>query len=474
MKCFSLEKITLPLTGNPMLNQSAINERAKQWAEKVIHKVDALTLVAPFGRVHQVLGTLIEAKIPEARIGDLCEIRVLNDGVEDVILSEVIGFTDTVALLSALDPPEGITFGTDVVPLGCKHKIEVTDAIYGGVYDGMGRALGDTATSIFCKHKVSASDTIKPVVAEAVSATEKPRISDPLETGIKSIDTLLTIGEGQRLGLFAGAGCGKTTLLASLARGAKADVVIFALIGERGRELKEFIDHEMDEDLRSRSIIICATSDRSSMERSRAGFTATAIAEAFRDQGKKVLLLVDSLTRFARAQREIGLAAGEPPAKGGFPPSVYTMLPRLIERAGKTYKGSITAIYTILMEGDSITSDPIADEAKSLLDGHIVLSRKLAEKGHYPAIDILMSLSRTMVNVVSEEQTMVARRTRGLLANYKELELLIRLGEYQSGNDDESDEAVERSPKIMQYLQQSTREIVPLKDAVEQLKELIV
>ena len=357
--------------------------------------------------------------------------------------------------------------------MGCKHQIEIGDDIYGQVYDGMGRALGDTARDIFFKGRSGAGDKVKPVLAEAVAPTDKPRISDPMETGIKSIDTLLTIGEGQRLGLFAGAGCGKTTLLASLARGAKVDITIFALIGERGRELKEFIDHELDESIKSRSVIVCATSDRSSMERSRAAFTATAIAEAFRDQGKKVLLLVDSLTRFARAQREIGLAAGEPPAKGGFPPSVYTMLPRLIERAGKTTKGSITAIYTILMEGDSMKTDPIADEAKSLLDGHIVLSRKLAEKSHYPAVDVLMSLSRTMGNVVSDEHAALGRRTRTLLSAYQELELLIRLGEYQSGNDAESDEAVERSPAIMKFLQQSTREIFSLEESLQELQQLV-
>lgn len=458
-----------------MLSEAEVNERAKQWAERTSHKIDTLKLVKPFGRVNQVLGTLIEAKIPEARIGDLCEINIVKDGAAETMLSEVVGFTDTVALLSSLDPPEGITYGSNIVPLGSKHHIEVTDEVYGQVYDGMGRALGGygKGIDIFCKGQVVASDTIKPVISEAVPATDKPRIEDPLQTGIKAIDTLLTIGEGQRLGLFAGAGCGKTTLMASLARGAKVDITIFALIGERGRELKEFLDHDMDDELRSRSVLVCATSDRSSMERSRAAFTATAIAEAFRDQGKKVLLLVDSLTRFGRAQREIGLAAGEPPAKGGFPPSVYTMLPRLIERAGKTTKGSITAMYTILMEGDSFKTDPIADEAKSLLDGHIVLSRKLAEKNHYPAIDVLMSLSRTMGNVVSDEHKQIGGRTRNLLATYQELELLIRLGEYQAGNDPESDEAVERSPHIMKFLQQSTWDIVDLEDSVEQLKSLI-
>lgn len=455
-----------------VFNEEEIQRRAADWAEQTLHKINGLQLVKPLGWVSQVLGTLIEAKIPEAKIGDLCEIRIIKNDVISNILAEVVGFTESVALLSALDPPEGISLGTEVIPIGCKHQIAISNNIYGQVYDGMGRLLGNTEEGIFCKQIKTDNQYIKPVVAEAVAAIEKPRIDEPLITGIKVIDTMLTIGEGQRVGLFAGAGCGKTTLLASLARGAMADVAIFGLIGERGRELKEFLDHELDEELRQRTIIVCATSDRSSMERSRAAFTATAIAEAFRDQGKKVLLFIDSLTRFARAQREIGLAAGEPPAKGGFPPSVYAMLPRLIERAGKTHRGSITAIYTVLMEADSL-SDPIADEAVSLLDGHIILSRKLVEKSHFPAIDVLKSLSRTMVNVVTKEHIATAKRVRGLLANYSELELLIKLGEYQPGNDEESDEAVQLSPEIMKFLQQDTRESVPLEDAVEQLQQLI-
>lgn len=453
-----------------MLNETEIIAHAQAWSQKISWRLDELSFSIPQGRVKQVLGTLIEAEIPSAKIGDLCEIHVVNNGIDEVILGEVIGFTDSAALLSALNPPDGVAFGSIVAPLGCKHQIQTDADMNGHVYDGMGRELGNPAKGIFSKRSGSSSDTT-PVICDAVAATEKPRIEDALLTGIKPIDSLLTIGEGQRLGLFAGAGCGKTTLLASLARGSSADAVVFALIGERGRELKEFLDHELDDELKARTILVCATSDRSSMERSRAAFTATAIAEGLRDQGKSVLLLVDSLTRFARAQREIGLAAGEPPAKGGFPPSVYTMLPRLIERAGKTYKGSITAIYTILMEGDSM-SDPIADEAKSLLDGHIVLSRKLAEKAHYPAIDVLMSLSRTMGNVVDENHAKTASHVRGLLANYKELELLIKLGEYQPGNNAESDDAVNRSPALMKFLQQGTREQFTLEEMIEKMSSL--
>ena len=276
-----------------------------------------------------------------------------------------------------------------------------------------------------------------------------------MATGVRAIDGLLTMGLGQRIGIFAGPGCGKTTLMAAVARGCASDAIVFALVGERGRELNEFLEHELDDELVRKSVIVCATSDRTSMERSRAAFTATAIAEAFRERGGKVLLLVDSLTRFARAQREIGLAAGEPPARGGYTPSVYTMLPRLIERAGNTAAGSLTALYTVLVDGEN-ASDPIGDEAKSLLDGHIVLSRKLAELGHYPAIDVLASISRVMGNVTQEGHRRDAAHFRAMLARYQQLELLIRLGEYQSGTDPEADRAVALNPAQLAFLRQDT------------------
>jgi type III secretion protein N (ATPase) len=294
-----------------------------------------------------------------------------------------------------------------------------------------------------------------PVIRDAPNPTERPRIVQPLPTGVKAIDGLLTMGEGQRIGVFAGPGCGKTTLLAAIARGCAADAIVFGLVGERGRELNEFLQHELDNTLVAKSVVVVATSDRTSMERARAAFTATAIAEALRARGKKVLLLVDSLTRFARAQREIGLAAGEPPARGGFTPSVYTMLPRLIERAGGTPEGSITAMYTVLVDGEN-PSDPIGDEAKSLLDGHILLTRKLAEQGHYPAIDILASISRVMSNVVTAEHRRAASHFRELLARYQEIELLIRLGEYKSGFDPVADQAIKRRPEQMNFLRQDT------------------
>ncbi|SFL97939.1 FliI/YscN family ATPase [Rugamonas rubra] len=403
------------------------------------------------GKVSQVLGTLIEAHMPPVRIGELCH---LHDPARPgrPMLAEVVGFTDKAAILSALSPLEGVSNRTVVEPLRRAHSVEAGDHLYGAVLDGFGRVLFRAPAAA---GNVATWRATVPVIRDAPVATDRPRISVPLATGVRAIDGMLTMGVGQRIGVFAGPGCGKTTLMAAIARGCEADVIIFGLIGERGRELNEFLEHELDEALVRKTIIVCATSDRTSMERSRAAFTATAIAEAFRARGKKVLLLIDSLTRFARAQREIGLAAGEPPARGGFTPSVYTNLPRLIERAGSTPEGSITAMYTVLVDGEN-ASDPIGDEAKSLLDGHILLTRKLAEQGHYPAIDVLASISRVMGNVTTREHRKAAARFRELMARYQEMELLIRLGEYKAGTDPLADRAVQLRPEQMAFLRQDT------------------
>lgn len=409
-----------------------------------------------YGWVVSIVGIQVRVVLPGCKLGELCFIEVPN---EKPILGEVVGFEDSETLLSTLTTPDGVAFKSKVIPLGISHQITTNMNMAGLVLDGVGRNLenGEGGVLVSGSHSSENFADSNPVICEAVPATEKVRIDTPLFTGIKVIDTFMTIGEGQRIGLFAGAGCGKTTMLLALARGCDADAIVFALIGERGRELKEFLEHELDDELKSRTIMVCATSDRSSMERSRAAFTATTIAESLRDKGKKVLLLVDSLTRFARAQREIGLANGEPPAKGGFPPSVYTMLPKLIERAGITTTGSITAIYTVLVEGEA-TSDPIAEEAKSLLDGHIYLSRKLAESNHYPAVDVLRSISRIMGNVVSKEHLGYSGKLRSLMAKYEEVELLLRLGEYKEGVDQATDNAIAVNGPLTKFRQQGTRD----------------
>lgn len=408
--------------------------------------------VSVYGRITGISGILLECSLPRARIGDLC--RIERDA-EESVMAEVVGFNPQHTLLSALGPLDGIAQGARVTPLYLPHSIAVSEALLGCVLDGFGRPIDGQGVGAFALPG-EAEHTI-PVLGDAPPPTARPRIATPLPTGVRAIDGMLTIGVGQRVGVFAGAGCGKTTLLAELARNAPCDAIVFGLIGERGRELREFLDHELDEELRSRTVLICSTSDRSSMERARAAFTATAIAEAFREQGKSVLLILDSLTRFARAQREIGLALGEPPGRGGLPPSVYTLLPGLLERAGQTEKGAITALYSVLIEADSM-NDPVADEVRSLIDGHIVLSRRLAERGHYPAIDVLTSLSRTMSNVVAREQMQNATQLRRMMAAWQQVEMLIRLGEYQPGFDAMTDAAVEAQPVINGYLRQATRE----------------
>jgi ATP synthase in type III secretion protein N len=435
--------------------------------------IDALDFVDEIGRVVQVLGTLIEGKVSGAKLGDLCEL-IIPEKPEEPMLAEVVGFTKDSALLSALSALDGVASGTIIRPLRKAHSITIGPHLFGVVLDGFGRPLfkAPAAKNIILSKEDNWEPFTTLVIKEALDATKKPRVTEPLYTGVRVVDTLLTMGFGQRIGVFAGAGCGKTTLLAAIARGADVDVIVFGLIGERGRELREFLEHELDENLVRKTILVCSTSDKTSMERARAAFTATAIAEGFRDKGKKVLLLIDSLTRFARAQREIGLAAGEPPAKGGFPPSVYTMLPRLIERAGNSEQGSMTAIYTVLVEGDNII-DPIGEEARSLLDGHIILARKLAEQGHFPAVDVLASISRTMTNVVDEEHRNMSIRLRSLMARYKELELLIRLGEFKEGNDELSDRSVSLNAEIIEFLKQDTRYPTPYDDSYEKLNNII-
>jgi type III secretion protein N (ATPase) len=442
---------------------AAVRSRVPQWLGR-LPKMPGFT---SHGKVSQVLGTLIEAHMPPVQIGELC--HLLNPVNPDKpMLAEVVGFTDTAAILSALSPLEGVSNRTVIEPLRRSHSIEAGDHLLGCVLDGFGRLLFRAPAA---KDNVETWREVVPVIRDAPVAVERPRISIPLPTGVRAIDGMMTMGVGQRIGVFAGPGCGKTTLMAAVARGCQAEAIIFGLIGERGRELNEFLQHELDEELVKKTIIVVATSDRTSMERARAAFTATAIAEGFRARGKKVLLLIDSLTRFARAQREIGLAAGEPPARGGFTPSVYTMLPRLIERAGSTPHGSITAMYTVLVDGEN-ASDPIGDEAKSLLDGHILLTKKLAEQGHYPAIDVLASISRIMGNVTTREHRNAANRFRELMARYQEMELLIRLGEYKAGTDPVADRAVQLRQDQLNFLRQDTSTPFDFKQALATLQAL--
>ncbi|MDM5130242.1 SctN family type III secretion system ATPase AscN [Aeromonas piscicola] len=425
------------------------------------HAIDECRLIQIRGRVTQVTGTLLKAVVPGVRIGELCHLRNPDNTLS--LQAEVIGFAQHQALLTPLGEMFGISSNTEVSPTGTMHQVGVGEHLLGQVLDGLGNPFGGG--------HLPEPAAWYPVYRDAPPPMSRKRITQPISLGIRAIDGLLTCGEGQRMGIFAAAGGGKSTLLASLIRSAEVDVTVLALIGERGREVREFIEADLGEEGLKKAVLVVATSDRPAMERAKAGFVATSIAEYFRDQGKRVLLLMDSVTRFARAQREIGLAAGEPPTRRGYPPSVFAALPRLMERAGQSDKGSITALYTVLVEGDDMT-EPVADETRSILDGHIILSRKLAAANHYPAIDVLRSASRVMNQIIEPEHQAQAGRIRSWLAKYEEVELLLQIGEYQKGQDKVADEAIARIEAIRQWLRQGTHEPSSLPEALTTLEAL--
>ena len=414
------------------------------------------------GRVVEVVGTLIRASGVDAKVGELCELR---DGRGHLLqLAEVVGFGKNGAVLSPFGSLGGVSEGTQVIGTGRPLSVRVGPQLLGRVLSGLGDPIDGQGPLEGDEHR--------PVFADPPDPMSRAMIEHALPTGVKIIDALMTLGEGQRMGIFAPAGVGKSTLMGMLARGAQCDVSVIALIGERGREVREFIEFVLGPDGMARSVVVCATSDRSSIERAKAAYVATAVAEYFRDQGLKVLLMMDSLTRFARAQREIGLAAGEPPARRGFPPSVFAELPRLLERTGMGATGSITALYTVLAEDES-GGDPIAEEVRGILDGHMILSRRIAAKNQYPAIDVLGSLSRVMPQIVPPEQMQWAGSFRNLMAKYDEVEMLLQVGEYKGGNDAQADMAVERIGEIRAFLNQATSDLLPFDDIVSQLWEAV-
>lgn len=423
--------------------------------------------VQRIGYVNEIVMSTVKAVLPDVLQGELCEIHAADGRT---VLGEVIAFTDNRATISCLQSVQGIALGARVVPLGQPHCVKPNIELISSVFDGLGQSLDnpdDRYAGI-----LSRDDDAVPVLRSAPPASQRPPVGQRFVTRVKVLDALLTFGIGQRVGIFASPGCGKSTLLAQIVRGAQVDAVVFGLVGERGRELREFMDHEIGDDIRAKSFFVCATSDRSPIERVRAAFTATSIAEYLRDQGKNVLLVVDSLTRLARAQRELGLMAGEPATQSGFTPSVYSILPTLIERAGQTEKGSITAVYTVLMEGERLEDDPIASEAKSLLDGHVVLSGKLVERSHFPAIDPLKSLSRVMSNVADKRTIALASMVRRAYALYQDVELLIRLNEYQAGGDLLLDEAIQMKSKLDEWCRQDRFSPVDPEVAMAQLESL--
>ncbi|CFQ99175.1 type III secretion system ATPase [Yersinia frederiksenii] len=393
------------------------------------------------GPILDVGPTLIRAHLSGVALGELCQIESSN------MLAEVVAIEQETALLSPFAASVGLRSGQWVRPLRHTHRVRTGSDLLGRIVDGLGAPIdGGPPLSGHWREL----DSLPPD-----PLTRQP-IQRILTTGIRALDGILSCGEGQRVGIFAAAGVGKSTLLSMLCEGSNADVMVLALIGERGREVQEFLDQVLTPQARARTVVVVATSDRPALERLKGLYAATTIAEYFRECGLKVLLMADSLTRYARAAREIGLAAGELPAAGSFPPSVFAALPRLLERAGNSDRGSITAFYTVLVEGDNM-NEPVADEVRSLLDGHIVLSRKLAGAGHYPAIDIAASVSRIMPQIVTDEHLALAQKLRRMQACYQEIELLVRVGEYQAGHDSQADEALQRYPAICAFLQQETR-----------------
>ena len=416
--------------------------------------------VKELGRVKKVVGLTMESFGPDVVLDDVCKVTSTDYSVET--RAEVIGFKDDYVLLMPYEEIGGIGVGSYVENLGVKFSVRVGDELLGKKLNGLGESMDGTP--------ILTLDTY-PAEAAPPDPLKREMIKETLTLGVKAVDGLLTIGKGQRIGIFAGSGVGKSTLLGMFARNTKADINVIALIGERGREVREFIERDLGEEGMRRSVVVIATSDKPALARKKAAKTATAIAEYFRDQGKDVLLMMDSLTRFSMAQREIGLAAGEPPVSRGYPPSVYSEMPKLLERAGKGAVGSITGLYTVLVDGDDF-NEPITDTARGILDGHIVLSRKIAAKGHYPAIDILSSISRVMSSIVTKEQKKLASQLKMVLATYTESEDLINIGAYKAGANKNIDYAIEKIDAVNEFLCQGTDEKFTFDQTLESLKAI--
>lgn len=412
------------------------------------------------GKVVQIVGLVIECNGPNVSMGELCYVHSHFEDVEP-LPAEVVGFREGYVLLMPLGETKGIGPGCQVISAQKVLQVKVGPELLGRVIDGLGNPI-DGKGPILC-HKEY------PIQADPPAPLERPVIKDSLYVGVRAIDGLITMGQGQRIGIMAGSGVGKSTLLSMIARNTEADISVIALVGERGREVKEFIERDLGEEGLKRSVVVVATSDKPALVRIKGALTATAIAEYFRDRGRKVVLMMDSVTRFAMAQREVGLTVGEPPATRGYTPSVFALLPRLLERAGTSAKGSITGIYTVLVDGDDM-NEPIADAVRSILDGHIVLSRNIAAQNHFPAIDVLASVSRVMSAVVPKEHMEANRKLRALMAVYKEAEDLIHIGAYVKGSSPKIDEAVQKIDAINDFLCQGVFEVQSFEETIQRLE----
>ncbi|MGC9797177.1 flagellar protein export ATPase FliI [Fervidobacterium riparium] len=423
--------------------------------EIFLEKVNNINPYEYIGEVQKIIGLTIESKGPDAAYGELCKIIVGNKKA----LAEVVGFKEDLTVLMPLEDITGLKKGCEVIKTNKSVSVPVGEDLRGRVVDALGRPID--GKSLFLRE-------YRPIISEAPNPLVRKRILEPLPVGVRAIDGFITLGKGQRIGIFAGSGVGKSTLLGMIARNTAADINVIALIGERGREVREFIEKDLGEEGLKRSIVIVSTSDQPALLRIKALLTATTVAEYFRDNGYAVMLMVDSLTRWAMAQREVGLAIGEPPTTRGYPPSVFAQLPKILERAGNSDKGSITGIYTVLVEADDF-NEPISDTVRGIVDGHIILSRRLAESNHYPAVDVLMSISRLMVDVTKPEHIQAARLIRDIMATYNDAKDLIDVGAYKKGTNPKIDKSIELIDEINKFLRQGIKERMSFTDTVEYL-----
>ncbi len=435
-------------------------------AESILEKYRPLartsSALLPIGRVTRVAGLLIESVGPYASIGEICMLR--NQYGEDLVRCEIVGFRDNTILSMPLGEIRSIEPGMEIAATSNNLQIAMSNSLLGRVIDGLGNPIdGKDELPRF---------PMRSIYAHPINPLARKRITEHVETGVRVIDGLLTLGKGQRVGIFAGSGVGKSTIMGMIARNTNADVNVIALIGERGREVRDFIEKDLGEDGLKRSVVVVATSDMPPLLRIKAALTATAIAEYFRDEGLDAMLMMDSVTRLAMAQREVGLSIGEPPTTKGYTPSVFAMMPQLMERAGMGAHGSISALYTVLVEGDDM-NEPIADTARGILDGHIVLSRKLAAKGHYPAIDVLNSISRLSNDVTTYDHRLIVRQLKEMMAAYQEAEDLISVGAYQRGNNSLVDKAIDKKGEIDNFLRQEIDEYSSFRQTIEYLGKII-
>lgn len=431
----------------------------KEQIESFLGNLDDIELAQVNGRITETVGMLIKAIVPNVKIGEICLVK--REG--EPLRTEVVGFTRDEVFLSPLGEMSGIGPSSEVIPTHLPLHIKVGPGLLGRVINGLGEPIDEDV-----KGPLDV-DEVYPVIQSPPNPMKRKRITEPISVGIRAIDGVLTTGLGQRVGIFAAAGGGKSTLLGMIARNAVADVNVISLIGERGRELRDFIEKDLGPEGLARSVLVVSTSDQASQLRLNAAYVGTAIAEYFRDQGKSVILMMDSVTRFARALREVGLAAGEPPARAGYTPSVFSTLPKLLERSGNSETGSITAFYTILVAGDDM-NEPVADETRSILDGHIILSSELARKYHYPAIDVLSSASRVMPSIVPQEHLDLVGKLREVLAEYNKNELLITIGEYKRGTNNKGDYAIDHVDAVNTFLKQGIEEKCSYEETMSLLK----